>query len=390
MKFTKQVIFVILALLWGICAVKLVAQPVAFVEYDDYDYVVTDIAFNEEGLIFVAKQDGTVFLEGDTLVKFPCWNSNEMGLVGLDYANAAIYAHVSGLDTVQRVIKYGIYTQKFDTIVEVDYHYPFNKNHRGGDIVVEDSILYCSFGYGALGRDAQDLDTYKGKLLKINLNTSVIDIVEFGLRNPYRFDFNFELNCGYIGDVGFRSFEEVNYFTGNYSLVNCGWPCFEGDSLIMDSDSICTGFAYSFPEFTYRHVNDGTAIIGGAYWDYNWYFCDHYTGDGYFMDTLLQEHKMPVPPGDSLPLKFPLYVTGMAVNPYTNELFICSWGGQIYVAEPLITSTQEPPHDEGVDVLLSEGPDIYVDVFGRIVPTPLIPGTYWNLKTRKRVVILDR
>mgnify|MGYP006343163013 CR=1 FL=1 len=62
MKFIKQIIFIILSLLWGLCAVDLIAQPTSWTEVTDYEYVVTDLAFDDTGNLFVSKQNGTVFV----------------------------------------------------------------------------------------------------------------------------------------------------------------------------------------------------------------------------------------------------------------------------------------------------------------------------------------
>jgi hypothetical protein len=301
----------------------------SFQQVSDYPYVVTQVKYDAEGNEYVIRQQGSLTKNGDTIRVFPVQFTNECGLVGFDLYEDGFFLHISGQDSVQRVIRYDTTANTLDTIVEVPYKDPFSNRHRGGGVAVQDSILYCSFGYGFNYEDAQDLGDYRGKLLKINLNTMVIDIVAHGLRNPFRFDFNWELNEGFVADVGSNIAEEINYFTGDYSLLNMGWPCREGDSLLIDPDTLCDGYSYSSPEFIYSQ-NPRRSITGGCFFQGNYYFADYVSGFGGYLDSNWDFHQLPIPPGDTAALKFPKDVTSMAVNPVTNTLRVSTLGGNIY------------------------------------------------------------
>jgi glucose/arabinose dehydrogenase len=141
-------------------------------------------------------------------------------------------------------------------------NFPSCSDHAdGADCIASDSLshtigglrfgpdkkLYISTGDGAgfssvdshAGR-AQDLDHLSGKILRINTDgTAVSDnpfytgnagenrskIWAYGFRNPYRFGFNDQANTLIAGNVGWFSYEELNFIEPG---KNYGWPCFEG------------------------------------------------------------------------------------------------------------------------------------------------------------------
>jgi glucose/arabinose dehydrogenase len=108
-----------------------------------------------------------------------------------------------------------------------------------------DGTLFVSIGDGATFADAttaslraQNLNSYSGKLLRINkdgtaptdnpfsdgTNSIRSKVWAYGLRNPYRFTLHPQTGEPYIGDLGWTKFDEINRGRG----VNFGWPCYEG------------------------------------------------------------------------------------------------------------------------------------------------------------------
>ncbi len=83
-----------------------------------------------------------------------------------------------------------------------------------------------------------------------------------GFRNPYRFAVS-DSGEIYVGDVGWGTWEEINRFpTGADSVLNFGWPCFEGVGRQPGYDaadlSICENLyasagAVTAPFFAYNH-----------------------------------------------------------------------------------------------------------------------------------------
>jgi len=246
---------------------------------------------------------------------------DECGAISFDFIPGGFVFHISASDSTQKIVTYDTVLEVLDTLLSVPYKNPFSDNHRGGSVIYDNGTYYCSFGYGITGRHAQDLSDYRGKLLKID--SSGVNIVAFGLRNPYRF--SFKDNEGFIADVGSNVAEEVNYFTGDYSLLNMQWPCFEGDSQLLIPDTLCDGYSYSSPEFTYSKP-ESRSIIGGCFWNDNYYFCDHFKDSldyvfGGYLDSNWIFHDFPI--------SFPQFVTSMTVN-HLNELVVSTWLGNIY------------------------------------------------------------
>ncbi len=111
-----------------------------------------------------------------------------------------------------------------------------------------DGALFVGIGDGATQEvidpralRAQDLDTLAGKILRIDPETGegLADnpffdgdpssnrsrVYQFGLRNPFRFTLDPISGDPFSGDVGWNSFEEINFGSAG---TDFGWPCFEG------------------------------------------------------------------------------------------------------------------------------------------------------------------
>ncbi|MEJ7677609.1 MAG: PQQ-dependent sugar dehydrogenase [Segetibacter sp.] len=129
-------------------------------------------------------------------------------------------------------------------------------NHNGGSIHFgKDGKLYVAVGENANSANAQNPDTYLGKILRINSDGSVPTgnpfttgseqrkrVWEYGLRNPFTFDIQPVTGRIFVNDVGQNTWEEVNDCTSGGH--NYGWPNAEG----MSSNSL-----YTNPVYTYKH-----------------------------------------------------------------------------------------------------------------------------------------
>jgi glucose/arabinose dehydrogenase len=164
--------------------------------------------------------------------------------------------------------------------------------------------LYVSVGDGASDENntntfrSQNLDSLNGKLLRIhsdgtgftdnpfyngNVNSNRSKVLNYGLRNPFRFFVDPSNGKIYIGDVGQSSWEEVNVGVGK----NFGWPCFEGNG----PERVYTGYtqcqsvpssAVTFPIKTYPHT-EGACVIGGVVYSGTAY-PDTYKGSYFYAD----------------------------------------------------------------------------------------------------------
>lgn len=172
--------------------------------------------------------------------------------------------------------------------VLIQFNQPF-LNHNGADMNFdEDGLLYIATGDGGSSNDpgnrSQNLATYFGKILRIDVDTSasykipesnpfygqtdkIQEIWSYGLRHPWRFSFDRKTNDMWIADVGQGKAEEID-FEPNSSTggINYGWKCYEG-SLVNSSanPALCTAANYTFPIFEYPHNNTtgGFSVTGG-------------------------------------------------------------------------------------------------------------------------------
>jgi len=172
----------------------------------------------------------------------------------------------------------------------------------------EDGMLYMSTGDGSFGdpvqNHSQDLGTLRGKILRLDVDAPAPyipadnpfvgmpgargEVWAYGLRNPWRFDFDNQTQTAYIADVGAGTREELNIVTlAELRGANFGWRCKEG--------TVCNNFAgcapcgaanWIEPEHEYDHSELRCAIIGGKVYrgsglpslDGVYFFADHCNG----------------------------------------------------------------------------------------------------------------
>ena len=165
-------------------------------------------------------------------------------------------------------------------------------NHNGGDLHFgPDGFLYIALGDGGGGDDtynnAQNINTLKGAILRIDvdkapgiddeacstgLNYAIPasnpfkniagcdEIWSFGLRNPWRFSFDRDTGNMFIGDVGQRLWEEINFEPAGTPGINYGWSCREGTHEFADGNACIS--AYTDPILEYGH-NPACSVTGG-------------------------------------------------------------------------------------------------------------------------------
>lgn len=122
-------------------------------------------------------------------------------------------------------------------------------NHNGGTILFgPDNFLYVGTGDGGGGCESsqpgavQDTATLFGKILRLDVDapapapfaaagnpfTNDARVYHYGLRNPFRFNFDPVTRDLFIGDVGQDAYEELSVAAGNALGQNFGWPAYEG------------------------------------------------------------------------------------------------------------------------------------------------------------------
>jgi glucose/arabinose dehydrogenase len=248
----------------------------------------TVMAFAPDGRIFVAQQNGALrIIKNNVLLATPAIDidvdaSGERGLIGIALhpsfaSNNFVYLYYTTVTGTKRN-RISRFTFNGDLIspsseviiLELD---PLSTatNHNGGAMSFGiDGKLYVAVGENANGSNAQNLDTYHGKILRINADGTIPSDNPFptgsnqrrsvwalGLRNPYTITFQQGTNKLFINDVGGGGWEEINDAT--IGGRNFGWPGDEG---------IETSTSFTNPIYAYPHGSGdgrGCAITGGAF-----------------------------------------------------------------------------------------------------------------------------
>ncbi|AYB35114.1 carbohydrate-binding protein [Chryseolinea soli] len=248
----------------------------------------TVMAFAPDGRIFVAQQNGALrVIKNGALLTTPFIqlnvnSSGERGLIGIvldpNFAtNQFIYLYYTLPDgsrnRISRFTGNGDVAVPGSEVVLLNLD-PLSSatNHNGGAMHFKNGLLYVAVGENANGANAQNLDTYLGKILRINPDGSVPAgnpfttgteqrrrVWAYGLRNPYTFSIQPGTGRIFINDVGQNTWEEINDATTGG--LNFGWPTAEGTS---------TNTAFTNPVFQYPHGSGdgaGCAITGGVFFN---------------------------------------------------------------------------------------------------------------------------
>jgi uncharacterized repeat protein (TIGR03806 family) len=162
--------------------------------------------------------------------------------------------------------------------------------HQGGGLRFgKDGKLYLGVGEQTNDPAAQRLDTFQGKLLRINADGSIpadnplVDktkdkyraIYAYGLRNPFALAVQPGTGRLFINDVGSSRWEEINEAAAG---ANYGWPLSEGPT----ADRRFRGPLFAYAE------RAAQSITGGAFYDPpRKQFPERYQGKYFFADYIL-------------------------------------------------------------------------------------------------------
>jgi glucose/arabinose dehydrogenase len=162
---------------------------------------------------------------------------------------------------------------------------PFS-NHNGGQLAFgADGMLYVGLGDGGSGGDpqghGQDTSTLLGSILRIDVDnpdaglnygipsdnpffgsgTARGEIWVYGVRNPWRFGFDYTDGLLYVADVGQSSFEEVTVVSAAAGGLNLGWNVMEGMSCF--NAGTCNQSGLVLPVLQYDNGGGNCSITGG-------------------------------------------------------------------------------------------------------------------------------
>lgn len=241
------------------------------------------------GRLFVVEQGGLVKVvrDGSTSdgayldVRQQITSGGERGLLGLafapDYADSGVfYVNYTDRDGDTVVARFTADDPASDSPkltgpeVILTVQQPYG-NHNGGCIVFEPgtSRLWVGMGDGGSGGDpqgnAQNPRTLLGKMLVLEVGatgTPEAEVVQSGVRNPWRFSFDRETRDLWIADVGQNAWEEIDFVELDSATgVNWGWNEWEGNHA-FPSGSARSKSGFRFPIAEYSHQK-GNSVTGG-------------------------------------------------------------------------------------------------------------------------------
>jgi glucose/arabinose dehydrogenase len=256
--------------------------------------------------IFVVEQSGKIkiFLNSKSAASAETFldisdrvvSGGEMGLLGLAFhpeyrQNGYFYVNYTAPNPLRTVVsRYRVSSTNQNQadpnseLILLTVSQPYS-NHNGGQIAFgPNGFLHIALGDGGSGGDpqnnAQNKTNLLGKILRINVdetsagrnysipnsnpffgNTSGYreEIFAYGLRNPWRFSFDFEDGRLWCADVGQNRIEEIDIIVkgGNY-----GWRIMEG-TLCYNPSSNCDTTGLILPVWEYSHADGSCSVTGG-------------------------------------------------------------------------------------------------------------------------------
>lgn len=265
----------------------------------------TACEFAPDGRLFILEKQGKVkifkegFLLKDPALALSVSQESERGLLGIafdpEFGNnhfVYLYYTTAASNPKNRVSRFVVNGDRIDPATEtilVDGIRSDAGNHNAGCLRFgNDGKLYISTGDGGSNsRLSQGLDNINGKILRINKDGSIPpdnpfvgqagrrgEIWCYGLRNPWRFDFDRTNGKMLIADVGQNTWEEIDF---GIRGANYGWPEAEGESSNPN---------FVNPIYVYNHDGGSASITGGIFYRGST-FPQEYQGVFFFGDYVL-------------------------------------------------------------------------------------------------------
>ena len=188
-----------------------------------------DLKNNESKLVLDLNTKGEFY--------FPQNPYADGGLLGLASINNLVYIAYSTFSSSKNdyslvVDEYSLNFNKTRNIIKID-GFP-NASHFGGALAIDSlGSLYLTVGDGSEVNkfQAQNLNDYRGKVLRLDLSNSKKDpeIIAMGVRSPWGMTIDSKDRL-FIMQCGNSSVESIYLLDNLYSdtIANFGWPVFEG------------------------------------------------------------------------------------------------------------------------------------------------------------------
>jgi len=320
--------------------------PTRFLEFQDKVYSDNDGAFNEKGFLGLAfhpdyANNGLFYVHYSAQASGTPDTGDANGDTTISEFQVSSDPNVADADS-ERIVMSLAHPQV---------------NHNGGSITFgSDGMLYIGLGDGGGSNDpdgnGQNPDTLFGKILRIdpleaggeaytspagNLPDGAPEVWDYGLRNPYRFNFDACTGAMYIGDVGQDAWEEVNVELAGVGHHNYGWDIMEGAHCRTGGSCDMTGMVMPIAE--YAHENDeGRTVVGGAVYRGAdipalrgaYFYMDAYQGEIWYLFYDEASGDVTGPTPVSLGLAQNALVVAIQNGPDGELLFVARGEGAIY------------------------------------------------------------
>jgi glucose/arabinose dehydrogenase len=265
-------------------------------------HTLSDLKVTDDGRFFVAekagqirigKSDGTILPDPFLDLSDVVGSDGELGLSSITLhpqfvSNGRFFVNYTTADLETYIAGYNVSDGDLDLAdpdsrqVILTLTQPSIVHNGAGMAFGPDGYLYIGLGDGGPGNDpsnnAQNGQVLLGSILRLDVDgeppyeipddnpfkdsPSVKDeIWDKGFRNPWRFSFDRSNGDLFIGDVGQRGWEEVDYEPAGSGKKNYGWRCYEGPDTHI-STGCGDSSMYTFPIYAMPN-RAACAVIGG-------------------------------------------------------------------------------------------------------------------------------
>jgi glucose/arabinose dehydrogenase len=324
---------------------------------------------NDQALYVASKWGRVVAIRSDRVDARPVLDlsaqistGGEQGLLGLALSpdGGFMYVNYTDRNGDTNIVEYRMAGGRADPgsarrVLFIEQPFP---NHNGGNLVFgPDGFLYIGMGDGGSQGDpmgnGQNLGVLLAKMLRINprplgekpyqipKDNPFVDrrgarpeIWAYGLRNPWRYEFDRETRDLWIGDVGGSDKEEVDVQPADSKGgQNYGWSLVEGT--VPHSDSLPAGLVR--PVFEYDTHSEGTcAIVGGFV--YRGSAIPNFGGAYLYSDNCNGDIKAIVVRNRKVVQRGSLGISGQSVASFgqdqDGELYVLTLAGPVYKIVP--------------------------------------------------------
>ena len=253
----------------------------------------------KDGIIKIVSATGVVSATPFLNISSIITTDSERGLLGLafhpNYAtNGYFFINYTNLSGNTVIARYSVNSTNPNIAnttgtILMTIAQPYS-NHNGGCIKFgPDAYLYIGMGDGGSvgdpGNRAQNINENLGKMLRIDVNSTVApyytspstnpfvgvagndEIWAYSMRNPWKFSFNRLNGDLWIADVGQSSIEEIDKVVSPLpnTGLNFGWRCYEGNST-YNTTGCAASSTMTFPFTQYSRSGGACSVTGGYFY----------------------------------------------------------------------------------------------------------------------------